>query len=221
MAASPLQWASVIMLVFTGLLLSGIAWKLAIGTHQAAVESGVLSGIGGGLITGFAVSLSVFFLQHSFERTQEEATWRANVQLSPRIPGFDPHRHSIKGLSFTGKELFDADFAGMNLENYSFRDAKLHGAVFDHADLRGANFIGADLSEASLRHAKLDGALLLSTRMYLTDLKDVRYKETQVNYLTCWPRKFFQTAVRSGGLRPMVKWDSGGGTHQAATGSPC
>ncbi|MBL1110604.1 pentapeptide repeat-containing protein [Streptomyces sp. 5-8] len=221
MTASPWQWALVIVLIVTGLLLAGIAWKMAIGTHQASTESGVLAGIGGGLITGFAVSLSVFFLQHSFEKTQEEATWRANVQLTSRISGFDPHHHSIKGLSFEGKELLDANFRGMNLKGYSFRDAKLHGAVFDDADLRGANFTGADLSEASLRRVNLDRALLLSTRMHLTDLRGVRYKKTQANYLTCWPRKFFSSVIRSGGLRPMPKWELGGVTHQAAAGTLC
>ncbi|MEU6668036.1 pentapeptide repeat-containing protein [Streptomyces sp. NPDC046727] len=221
MTASPWQWALVIVLIVAGLLLAGIAWKMAIGTHQAATESSVLAGIGGGLITGFAVSLSVFFLQHSFEKTQEEATWRANVQLSSRISGFDPHRHSIKDLSFAGKELLDADFSGMDLEGYSFRDAKLHGAVFDDANLRGANFIGADLSEASLRRVNLERALLLSTRMHLTDLRGARYKKTEVNYLTCWPRQFFSTVIRSGGLRPMPKWELGGVTHQAATGVLC
>lgn len=221
MTSSPWQWALVILLVVTGLLLAAVAWRLAAGTHQATAESGVLSGIGGGLITGFAVSLSVFFLQHSFERTQEEATWRANVQLGSRMPGFDPHHHSIKGISFTGKELFDANFEGMNLANYSFRDAKLRGAVFDHANLKGADFIGADLSEASLKQANLEGAILLSTRMHLADLRGARYKETQVNYLTCWPRQFFQAAVRGGGLRPMAKWEPDGSTHPPAMGRAC
>ncbi|MET8580336.1 pentapeptide repeat-containing protein [Streptomyces collinus] len=221
MVASPWQWALVIVLVVAGLLLAGIAWKMAIGTHQASTESSVLAGIGGGLITGFAVSLSVFFLQHSFEKTQEEATWRANVQLTSRISGFNPHRHSVKGLTFAGKELLDADFSGMDLEGFSFRDAKLNGAVFDDADLKGANFIGADLSEASFRRANLEHALLLSTRMHLTDLRGVRYKKTQVNYLTCWPRQFFSTVTRSGGLLPMPKWELGGVTHQAASGALC
>ncbi len=221
MTPSPLQWTLVSLLIVIGVLLAAIAWRLAAGTHQASAESSVLSGVGGGLITGFAVSLSVFFLQNSFERGQEEATWRANVELAPNVPGFTPHHHSIKDISFTGKDLSDADFSGRPLAGYSFRDAKLHGANFEHADLKGVDFTGADLSEASLKNANLQGAWFLSTRMYLTDLTGAHYKDTQANYLTCWPSDFFKDAIRSHGLRPMKKREPNGHMHGPDSGHVC
>ncbi|MFD9009473.1 pentapeptide repeat-containing protein [Streptomyces sp. NPDC059552] len=152
----------------------------------------VLSGIGGGLITGFAVGLSVLFLEKGFVAAQERAVWRANVEIAESIPGFTPGGRPLDGMHFTGKKMKGADFSGLDLRGMSFRDAELLGADFDGADLRGADFTHANLETASFRKADLSDALLLSANMGRAEMRDIgSMRNAQVNKKTCWPPRLF------------------------------
>ncbi|MEU2429698.1 pentapeptide repeat-containing protein [Streptomyces sp. NPDC007861] len=153
----------------------------------------VLSAIGGGLITGFAVGLSVMFLERGFVAAQERAVWRANVEIAESIPGFTPGKRPLDGMNFTGKKLKGADFSGLDLSEKSFRDAELLGADFDGAILRGVDFTGADLETASFRNADLTGALLLSANLGRAEMRTVKsMNRAQVNVKTCWPHRLFE-----------------------------
>ncbi|MFE7524250.1 pentapeptide repeat-containing protein [Kitasatospora sp. NPDC057542] len=204
----PWQWAVVFLLVVLGVLMAVIAWRLASGAHS--IESGILSGMGGGLITGFAVSLSVQFLTKSLETAQEEATWHASVTVASELYGFSPGKHSIEGISFNGKDMRDADFKGVDLSGFQFRDTVLRGADFTDANLTGTNFIGADLSKTVFKGATLQEALLLSSNLSRADLTGVRSMEgAQVNALTCWPAKFMSDPLMQQ-VRPMKVKDASG-----------
>ncbi|WP_327711318.1 pentapeptide repeat-containing protein [Streptomyces sp. NBC_00464] len=153
----------------------------------------VLSGIGGGLITGFAVGLSVLFLERGFVAAQERAAWRANVEIAESIPGFTPGKRSLEGMHFAGKRLKDADFRNLDLHGVSFRDTELLGARFDGANLRGADFTNADLETAIFGKADLSKALLLGSNLGRADMAHVKsVHEAQVNTNTCWPPSRFQ-----------------------------
>ncbi|WP_327267231.1 pentapeptide repeat-containing protein (plasmid) [Streptomyces sp. NBC_01232] len=184
---SPWQWALVALLVVLGVAFVCVAWKLANGAPHHSAKSGVLAGLGGGLVTGFAVGLSQLFLQSSMAETQAEQSWRASVQLTQTLHGFVPGDHSTKGISFAGKDLAGADFRQADLAGGIFRDANLRGANLDGADLRGADFIGADLRAASLRGAFVEGTRFQSANLEHA-LLGVEFKGAQANYETCWPR---------------------------------
>ncbi|MFH9585076.1 pentapeptide repeat-containing protein [Streptomyces luteogriseus] len=192
-AAEPWQLALVLILVVLGVSLAVMAWKMATGPEQATARSEVLSAVGGGLVAGFAVGLSVLFLQNSFEESQREATWRANVEIAARIPGFDPREHSLEGITFNAKELPAANFEGRNLSGMEFRDANLEGATFRGANLRGADLTHANLSTADLTGANLGKAILLSANLGQAEMRKVSsLAGAQVNARTCWPPGFLQ-----------------------------
>ncbi|WP_208643206.1 pentapeptide repeat-containing protein [Streptomyces diastatochromogenes] len=200
------------VMIAMGISFSLLAWRLALGAHQLSAESSVLAGMGGGLITGFAVSLSMLFLQEALKSSQEEAAWRANVTIASSIHGFNPEGHSIEGLNFNGKDLSDANFRGRDLTGYQFRDASLRGADFNNAILKDANFTGADLSTATFSKADLTDAYLLTADLGLADMREVSsLRGAQVNALTCWPPKRLQSS-HMGDVRPIKKIDAKGRT---------
>ncbi|RSO09996.1 hypothetical protein DMH26_00405 [Streptomyces sp. WAC 05379] len=198
-AIEPWQWGIICLLIVVGVFLAAMAWKMATGPQQAATRSEILSAIGGGLVAGFAVGLSVLFLQKSFEDSQEEATWRANVEIAAKIPGFDPREHSIDGINFNAKELPAANFEGRDLSGKEFRDANLEGANFRNANLQGADLTHANLATADLTGANLEGAILLSTNLGQAEMRKVlSLKDAQVNARTCWPPKFMEDSRLEG-----------------------
>ncbi|MEU8514551.1 pentapeptide repeat-containing protein [Kitasatospora sp. NPDC048722] len=199
---SPWQWILVGILVLVGVFLAALAWRLAAHptlTGDSQAESSVLSGVGGGLIAGFAVGLSVMFLQQAIGKSEEAAAWRADVAIASTIPGFDSHAHSIKGLNFSGKSLRDADFSHQDLTDFEFRDADLRGADFTGADLRNADLIGARVTAAELRGAKFEGALLQDADFSWSDTTVIgTLAGAQANERTCWPPGFLNDPLMRG-----------------------
>jgi uncharacterized protein YjbI with pentapeptide repeats len=61
--------------------------------------------------------------------------------------------HALRQIDFTGADLSDQNFAGLNL----------YKAKMSHAVLEGANFTGANIREANMNHAKLSGAVFQNT----------------------------------------------------------
>ncbi|MFD5461863.1 pentapeptide repeat-containing protein [Kitasatospora sp. NPDC127059] len=199
---SPWQWILVGILVLAGFFLAVLAWRLAAHpalTGEKQAESSVLSGVGGGLIAGFAVGLSVMFLQQAIGKSEEVAAWRADVAIASVIPGFDSHAHSIKGLNFSGKVLRDADFKHQDLSGFEFRDADLRGADFTGANLRNANLIGARVTAAELRGANLEGALLQDADFSWSDTTVIAsLSGAEANERTCWPPGFLNDRLMQG-----------------------
>ncbi|MFF9062858.1 pentapeptide repeat-containing protein [Streptomyces sp. NPDC014882] len=197
--AGPWQWALIAALVVLGSLFAADAWRMAV--HQRDTESriGVLSAIGGGLITGLAVGLAVLFLQASFEESQKYAAWRANVEAAESIPGFSPGKRDIHEINFSGKILRDADFTGVDLRGVKFRDAVLVGAVFDGANLQGAELIGADLEATSFRKADLREAKLQSADFThaAINISAKSFADAEVNARTCWPKDLSPDMLRT------------------------
>lgn len=175
---SPWQWALVALLVVLGVAFVCVAWKLANGAPHHSAKSGVLAGLGGGLVTGFAVGLSQLFLQSSMAETQAEQSWRASVQLTQTLHGFVPGDHSTKGISFAGKDLAGADFRQADLAGGIFRDANLRGANLDGADLRGRTSLGLTCGrlhcEAHLSRAHVFKARTLSMPSWVSSSKERR-----------------------------------------------
>ncbi|MFE7130282.1 pentapeptide repeat-containing protein [Streptomyces sp. NPDC057638] len=204
--------AAVVALIVVGITLAGFGWRMSKGPEGRTARVEVLSGIGGGLITGFAVGLSVLFLERGFVAAQERAVWRANVEIAESIPGFTPGDRPLNGIHFTGKTLNDADFSGLDLRSKSFRDTDLKGADFDGADLRGVDFTHANLETASFREADLSGALLLSANLGQAELRTVTaMKGTQVNPMTCWPPTFLaERPDLAAQVKPMALYDEQG-----------
>ncbi|MCX4693538.1 pentapeptide repeat-containing protein [Streptomyces sp. NBC_01408] len=189
----PAQLAAVLGLIVAGMVLAAYGWRMARGPEGTTARVEVLSGVGGGLITGFAVGLCVLFLERGFVSAQERAVWRANVEIAESIPGFTPGRRSLNGMHFTGKKMKGADFSGLDLRGMSFRDAELLGADFDDTNLRGVDFTGANLATASFRRADLSDALLLSANLGRAEMRSVKaMTRTQANKATCWPPRLFQ-----------------------------
>ncbi|WP_411101887.1 pentapeptide repeat-containing protein [Streptomyces sp. cmx-4-9] len=217
--------AAVLALIVVGIGLAAYGWHMAKkGPEGTTARVEVLSGIGGGLITGFAVGLSVLFLEKGFVAAQERAVWRANVEIAESIPGFTPGNRSLAGMHFTGKRMKGADFSGLDLREISFRDAELLGADFDGADLRGADFTGANLETASFRKADLSGALLLSANLGRAEMRDiVALRDTQVNKKTCCPPRLFeQRRELKAQVKPMTWFDDQGNpVKHHGTKGPC
>ncbi|MGY3203132.1 pentapeptide repeat-containing protein [Streptomyces sp. TE5632] len=221
----PVRLAVVLFLIAVGVVLAAYGWRMAKkGPEGTTARVEVLSGIGGGLITGFAVGLSVLFLEKGFVAAQERAVWRANVEIAESIPGFTPGKRSLDGMHFTGKKLKGADFSDLDLQGVIFRDAELLGADFDGADLRRADFTGANLETATFRRADLSEALLLSANLGRADMRGVKsVRAAQVNAKTCWPTERFQgfKDLRAD-ARPM-NWynDEGKNIKGSGTIGPC
>ncbi|MET7572926.1 pentapeptide repeat-containing protein [Streptomyces sp. NPDC005492] len=219
------HFVAVLVLIFVGIALAAYGWHMAKnGPEGTTARVEVLSGIGGGLITGFAVGLSVWFLENGFVAAQERAVWRANVEIAESIPGFTPGGRPLDGMHFTGKKMKGADFSDLDLRDMSFRDAELLGADFDGADLRGADFTGANLETASFRKADLSGALLLSANLGRAEMRTIKtLLGAQVNKKTCWPPRFFEKHKDlEAQVRPM-KWydDQGKSVTGKGTNGPC
>ncbi|MFC9926680.1 pentapeptide repeat-containing protein [Streptomyces sp. NPDC127190] len=189
-ASGPWQWLLVGTLLVLGMLFAADAWRLAVHQTEKGSKIGVLSAIGGGLITGLSVGLATLMLQASFDASTRYATWRADVEAAESIPGFSPGNRDIRGINFSGKSLFDADFTNADLRGSQLRDTKLYGALFDRAHMGGANLVGADMEASSFDHTDLRGALLQSAN--LTHAKMVETPQelagAQVNARTCWPK---------------------------------
>lgn len=208
-----------------GIALAAYGWHMAKkGPEGTTARVEVLSGIGGGLITGFAVGLSVLFLEKGFVAAQERAVWRANVEIAESIPGFTPGERSLDGMHFTGKRMKGADFSGLDLRDLSFRDAELLGADFDGADLRGADFTGANLETATFRKADLPDALLLSANLGRADMRGVKSMVgAQVNKKTCWPPRRFQGFEDLKAQAKEMDWydDQGNVVTEKGANGPC
>ncbi|MER6319435.1 pentapeptide repeat-containing protein [Streptomyces sp. NPDC001581] len=218
---SPWQWVLVALLVILGVSFVCIAWKLASGAPRHNAKSGVLAGLGGGLVTGFAVGLSQLFLQSSMAESQAEQSWRASVQMSQTLRGFTPGNHSLKGISFAGKDLTDADFTGADLTDAIFRDANLRGAILASANLKGANFTGADLESATLAHANVEGAAFHGANLEHTLLASARFENVRANYATCWPKSMLPELLKEVIAQPYA--DRSGKNFAASKGrvAPC
>lgn len=180
--------------------------------HQQGSEPriGVLSAIGGGLITGLAVGLAVLFLQASFEESQKYAAWRANVEAAESIPGFSPGKRDIHGINFSGKNLRNADFTGVDLRGAKFRDTVLTGAVFDGANLERADLIGANLEATSFRKTNLKEARLQSADFThaAINISAKFFQNAEVNARTCWPKDFASEMLKTVEVREF--WNKDG-----------
>ncbi|MEU9573738.1 pentapeptide repeat-containing protein [Streptomyces massasporeus] len=153
----------------------------------------IWSGIGSSFLGSAALALVLLFVQASVQDSQEEATWRANVEAAWNIPGFEPHGHSLEGLNLSGKQLRNANFKGQDLRNQSikFENTKLEGAHFENADLRGVYFLGANFNSAELRGADFRNADLRSADLTDTPADAAKsFKGALVNARTCWPEGF-------------------------------
>ncbi|MEU4352089.1 pentapeptide repeat-containing protein [Streptomyces sp. NPDC023838] len=199
--AGPWQWTLVGILIVLGIMFAALAWRMAVKEREKEPRIEVLAAVGGGLITGLAVGLAVLFLQKSFEDSQKYATWRASVEVTESIPGFDPGGRDIKGINFSGKKLYDADFTDADLQGSKFRDADLQGAVFDNANLQDADLIGANLKEASFNGANLEGALLQDADFSYA-IVSVKIDNAQVNARTCWPRTLKREVLEKVTVKP-------------------
>ncbi|MFF1708203.1 pentapeptide repeat-containing protein [Streptomyces sp. NPDC058252] len=183
----PWQWTLVSVLVILGSTFAVEAWRMAVKMREREPRIGVLSAIGGGLVTGLAVGLAIMFFQKSWEKAQQYAAWKAGVEVAQAIPGFTPGNRDIKGINFSGKDLRDADLRNADLRGAELRDTVLRGAVLDGAHLENANLIGADLTHTSLKGAHLEGASLHSADLTHADIKSTTFHDVKVNPLTCWP----------------------------------
>ncbi|MFF4644555.1 pentapeptide repeat-containing protein [Streptomyces sp. NPDC001389] len=209
-ASGPWQWLLVATLLVLGGLFAVDAWRLAIHQREQGSRIGVLSALGGGLITGLSVGLATLNLQMSFDASTKYATWRADVESAASIPGFTPGDRDIRGINFSGKELRDADFTDVDLHGVQFRDAVLKGAVFDGANLQGANLVGADLEAASFNTTDLRGALLQSANLTHAAVNGTtadKYAGAQVNGRTCWPRNVDRAILRTVEVKSFEKRD--------------
>ncbi|GIG65727.1 pentapeptide repeat-containing protein [Phytomonospora endophytica] len=90
------------------------------------------------------------------------------------LTGWDASRVDVRGTSFQGARLVNADFRGKDLTRANFTDAVLHGADFSGAilhgailrgDLSGAKLVGADLAGADVSGAKLNHAALTNAKV--------------------------------------------------------
>lgn len=209
-ASGPWQWLLIATLLVLGALFAVDAWKLAIHQEEKGSRIGVLSAIGGGLITGLSVGLATLNLQMSFDATTKYATWRADVEAASSIPGFAPGDRDIHGINFSGKSLHDADFTKIDLHGVKFRDADLKGAVFDGADLQGTNFVGANLEAASFVNSNLKDALLKSanlTHAVVDATVPQNFSGAQVNGRTCWPAGVKPEILKKVTVSPFTRKD--------------
>ena len=74
----------------------------------------------------------------------------------------------LRNQSFYGLDLTDAEFSGADLRGAVFGDDNLTWARFDGADLRGAYFRNSDLKGAFFNGADLRGALFDESILHLT-----------------------------------------------------
>lgn len=129
-------WALLGLLIFLGVLGAVgacFAWRMASKETEREPKIEVLVGIGGALITGIAVGVSVLYLQQALEESQKYAAWRANVEIAASIPGFSPAGRDIKAINFSGKALHNADLKGADLRNAQLRDTDLTGGRPDRS----------------------------------------------------------------------------------------
>ncbi|WP_329201416.1 MULTISPECIES: pentapeptide repeat-containing protein [unclassified Streptomyces] len=195
-------WALLGLLIFLGVLGAVgacFAWRMASKETEREPKIEVLVGIGGALITGIAVGVSVLYLQQALEESQKYAAWRANVEIAASIPGFSPAGRDIKAINFSGKALHNADLKGADLRNAQLRDTDLTGADLTGAKLQGANLIGANLYETNLTGAHLDDALLQSANLThaVIDSEGTTFHGATVDARTCWPENVVQEKVDS------------------------
>jgi Pentapeptide repeats (8 copies) len=85
----------------------------------------------------------------------KERTPLAGIDLSTTRP--KPGKY-LPGLNLAGANLFQANFAGADLENANFAGARLGQTSFANANLEDADFTGAYLGEADFSNASLDEA---------------------------------------------------------------
>ncbi|WBO61636.1 pentapeptide repeat-containing protein [Streptomyces camelliae] len=209
-STGPWQWLLICTLLVLGCLFAIDAWRLAVHQTEKGSRIGVLSALGGGLITGLSVGLATLNLQMSFEATTKYATWKADVEAATSIPGFSPGHRDIRGINFSGKSLHDADFTHEDLHGMQFRDADLTGAVFDGADLQGVNFVGADLESTSFMDSNLKNALLQSadlTHAAVNGSAPQNYAGVQVNGRTCWPKNVDREILKTVTVKPFWERD--------------
>ena len=64
-------------------------------------------------------------------------------------------RDNITDVDFVGKDLIDADYSDIILDNDNFSGANLTNSVFNYADLRNVNFSEANLTNAQFTNTKL------------------------------------------------------------------
>lgn len=210
-ASGPWQWLLIASLLVLGCLFAFDAWRLAIHQREKGSRIGVLSALGGGLITGLSVGLATLNLQMSFDASTKYATWRADVESAASIPGFTPGERDIRGINFSGKDLRDADLRGLDLHGVQFRDTVLRGAMFDGADLRGANLSGANLEAASFGGTDLRGAWLQSANLTHAEVNTTgapgKFAGAQVNGRTCWPKHVYPAILAGVTVKPFSKKD--------------
>lgn len=217
--------------VLLGFLVLFRAWRTA---ESFPAKSGILSGIGGALVTGATLAVMSLYLQAAFAHANEESTWRANVNTSFQMAGLVVKGHDLhdpEPLNFSGKELRDADFRDAEAEGIQFRDAKLRGSDFHGANLRDASFVAADLTGTEFAGADLSGADLRVTHFIRSRISDVRSMQgARVDANTCWPIGFLTSGDFENLRQQLVPVETTDGAtgkratslgYEEARGRPC
>lgn len=155
--------------------------------------------LGNALITGGAVAIAIFLLQHNVTAAADRETRLSDLEvrllMTSDLAGYDPgpkdpnrdivngrcgesikvrEQHTLLEPFLAGKILDDANFNGLNLKRANFQDAHLRGTFFHCALLEHADFIGATLTVAEMQHAELGGAKLQAAH-----IEDVALPERQ------------------------------------------
>jgi len=216
-------WIATVVFLMVGVACLVLGWRQANqATSTSAAKSGVLSSIASGLLTGGVLSLALALLQTYVAEATEEANWRANVAVAHELIGFDPHGHSLDGLSFNAKILTGASFEGMSLKGLKFANANLEGAHLERADLTDVALAGANLSTAELNGADLSGASLEGTEFDRAGVERVKsFLGAVATPATCWPSGFLELPVAKG--LKSGRWDDGLGHVERGVGHeyPC
>ncbi|TVZ76577.1 pentapeptide repeat-containing protein [Streptomyces sp. BK340] len=217
-----------VSLAATGLLLLTIAWIMARDPGKVSRwriarwlrkpvqgdgnlnvgRTGLLAGLGAGILTSLAVTFTLFAVQYSLQQSQDESTWKSSVATAADLPGFEPGHHKLNGMNFSGKQMRDADFRNTHLSGIGvkFEDSILENSHFEGADARGVDFLGAHFSGSEFANTNLSGADLRSADLSHTSISGAKSLDgALVNQQTCWPHGFTKSIkFREACLR---KWE--------------
>ncbi|MFB0617538.1 pentapeptide repeat-containing protein [Streptomyces sp. AGS-58] len=178
-------------------------WLRHIGTPDGDTRvgrTGLVAGLGAGILTSLAVTFTLFAVQYSLQKSQDEATWKSGIATAWNLPGFelDGHQGQVNGMNFSGKQMHDADFRKAHLRDagVKFEDAMLENSHFEEADLRGVDFLGAHLSGSEFAGVDLGGADLRSADLSHTTIAGAKsISGALVNSQTCWPHGFMSSQM--------------------------
>ncbi|MGA5823431.1 pentapeptide repeat-containing protein [Kitasatospora sp. NPDC094028] len=156
-------------------------------------KGSLFSSLGTGLLTGATVSIILLILQQSIQDAQAETSWRDTLASAPKLIGFDPANHPLKGITLSGKDLTGAQFGGKDLTDVHLSGVVLKGSYFNNAKLSDVNLQVADLSTADFKDAELSGVDLRGANLshaLIENPKKGKFHQVKANAYTCWPEGF-------------------------------